>query len=153
MQELSGHFHNFVRMPTTDFEVLITKVGHIIGKKDTNFRNAYPVKKRFHNFVRMPTTDFEVLITKVGHIIGKKDTNFRNAYPVKKRLALTLRFLATGDSYASMQYLFKISKQVICAIVPEVCLAIIQVCAIVPEVCLAIIQVLRNYVKVRINNF
>ncbi|XP_058064664.1 uncharacterized protein LOC131214299, partial [Anopheles bellator] len=35
------------------------------------------------------------------------------------RLIVVLHFLATGNSYASLQYTFKISKQIISRIVPE----------------------------------
>ncbi|GBP65889.1 hypothetical protein EVAR_85157_1 [Eumeta japonica] len=52
------------------------------------------------------------------------DTDWREAIPVKIRLALTLRYLATGDSFRSLHYLFKVSSQLISRIVPEVCLAL-----------------------------
>ena len=81
----------------------------------------------FINFVRMTKSDFEELLTLVAPKIAKKDTNCRLAIPPTIRLAVTLRYLATGDSYASLMYLFKISKQVISSIVPEVCEAIIEV--------------------------
>nr|CAI5824170.1 unnamed protein product [Callosobruchus analis] len=74
----------------------------------------------------MSASDFEILLNKIGPKIVKIDTNLREAIPVKERLAITLRFLATGDSYTSLQYLFKISKQSISLIVPEVCSALID---------------------------
>lgn len=79
------------------------------------------------NFTRMSSSDFEFLINKLGSKIGKIDTNLRKAIPVQNRVALTLRFLATGDSYTSLQYLFKISKQRIGVIVIETCTALIDV--------------------------
>lgn len=79
----------------------------------------------FKNFCRMSAADFEYLLTVIGPKISKRDTNCRSAVPVRDRLAITLRFLATGDSYTSLMYLFKVSKQLISAIVPEVCTALI----------------------------
>lgn len=78
----------------------------------------------FNNFVRMSSSDFEYLLQKISPTIARKDTDWRDAIPVKVRLAVTLRYLATGDSYRSLHYLFKISSQVISIIVPEVCLAL-----------------------------
>jgi hypothetical protein len=51
----------------------------------------------------MTAADFELLINLVGPKIVKMDTRFRAAVPVQKGLAVTLRFLATGDSYSSLQ--------------------------------------------------
>lgn len=79
----------------------------------------------FKKFCRLSTKDFEYLLNLVGPIISKRDTNYRDAVPPHERLAVTLRFLATGDSYTSLMYLFKISKQLISRIVPEVCSALI----------------------------
>ncbi|KAL4084072.1 hypothetical protein QTP88_029388 [Uroleucon formosanum] len=70
--------------------------------------------------------DFEHLLSKIGPIIMKEDTNMRKAIPVQERLAITLRFLASGDSFTSLSYLFKCSNQVISNIVHEVCKALVH---------------------------
>ncbi|XP_050058028.1 uncharacterized protein LOC126550459 [Aphis gossypii] len=80
----------------------------------------------FKNFIRMSTTDFESLLEVIGPKIGKDTTHLRETIPINVRLAVTLRFLATGDSYTSLMYLFKISKQLISNIVPEICEAIVD---------------------------
>ncbi|CAI6355142.1 unnamed protein product [Macrosiphum euphorbiae] len=81
----------------------------------------------FRNFVRLTKSDFEELLRLVAPKISKKNTNYRAAIPPSIRLAVTLRYLATGDSFTSLMYLFKISKQSISTIVPEVCEAIFEV--------------------------
>jgi len=90
---------------------------------------------QFKNFVRMESEYFEFLLCKIGPKIMKQDTQLRKAVSVEKRLAVTLRFLATGDSFTSLQYTFLISKQLISCIIPEVCRALVEV--------------LNEYVKVR----
>ena len=57
----------------------------------------------------MSPSEFEFLINLTGEKISKKDTVFRKAISVQQKLALMLLFLASGDSYVSLQYLFKIS--------------------------------------------
>lgn len=81
---------------------------------------------RFENFCRMSRADFECLLSRIGPFIAKRDTNMRESIPIQERLAVTLRFFATGDSYASLSYLFKFSKQTVSRCVDEVCQAIIQ---------------------------
>ncbi|KAI8423975.1 hypothetical protein MSG28_002640 [Choristoneura fumiferana] len=72
----------------------------------------------------MDSTTFEYLLEKVAPIIKKNDTHFRPAISPAEKLMVTLRFLATGDSYQSLMYLFRISASTISLFVPEVCLAI-----------------------------
>ncbi|KAF9406106.1 hypothetical protein HW555_013412 [Spodoptera exigua] len=81
----------------------------------------------FINFLRMSKSDFEYLLQNVGPFIEKQDTNLRSAVTAETRLAITLRYLATGDSYSSLSYTFRVSKQLISRIIPEVCKNIIRV--------------------------
>lgn len=81
----------------------------------------------FDNFIPMSYADFENLLQKISPMVAKQDTRWREAIPVKIRLALTFRFLATGDSFRSLHYLFKISSPLISRIIIEVCLALNEV--------------------------
>ena len=51
----------------------------------------------------------------------------REPIPPGERLAVTLRFLATGESFASLQYQFRISSSALSVMIPEVCEAIYNV--------------------------
>jgi len=53
----------------------------------------------FRNFLRMDKIDFEELFEKVTPVIQRQDTWMREAISAYERLSITLRFLATGDSY------------------------------------------------------
>lgn len=87
----------------------------------------YEPSGEFHNFCRMSFAVFEYLLDKISPMISKQDTDFRDSIPAKYRLAITLRFIASGDSYKSLHYLFKVSPQIISKIIPEVCKAISEV--------------------------
>ena len=93
----------------------------------------------FRNFFRLSSTDFEVLLTKVASHIAKQDTNLRKAITPEDRLAGTFPILATGDSYRSLAYMLKMSKQ--------------SISLIVLNVCSAITNSLKDYVKVSTRYF
>ena len=49
---------------------------------------------------------FKHLLSLVGRSIKKTDTNFRKAIEAAQRLALTLRFLASGNLQQSLTFSF-----------------------------------------------
>ncbi|KAI8432791.1 hypothetical protein MSG28_013744 [Choristoneura fumiferana] len=79
---------------------------------------------QFQNFCRMAPEDFDHLLSLTIEKIRKSSTNFRDSIPAYDKLAVTLRFLATGDSYESLMYFTKMSKSTICNAISEVCAAI-----------------------------
>jgi hypothetical protein len=99
----------------------------------------------FSNFCRMNINDFEMLLQLIGPKIAKSDSHFRKAIPEKERLLVTLRYLATDDSFHSLAYLFKFSKQVICNIIPQVCEALMEVLDEYLQVNMYISIHLKNY--------
>ena len=75
----------------------------------------------------------------------------RQAISPGERLAVTLRFLATGESFSSLQYQFRISAASLSIFVPEVCQAVSQVlkddyfkCPSTPEQWLQIAQLFHD---------
>lgn len=75
----------------------------------------------FENYTRMPIPAFYKLLTKIEPYICKQDTSFRDSISPGARLEATLRFLAAGGSYTSLQYSTRISKQSLGLIIPETC--------------------------------
>lgn len=92
----------------------------------------------FRNFFQMMSIDFEILLNLIGPIISKRDTCFRKAIPSHECLALTLQDVAaTEDSYYSQMSMFKISKQAILGIIPNVCDALVNVYVNKFKVCIS----------------
>ena len=77
--------------------------------------------EHFLNYLRLDLAIFEQLVEKLNPILKKKDTCMRNAITPSEQLAVTLRFLATGESYTSLQYQFRINKGTLSLIIPKVC--------------------------------
>lgn len=84
-------------------------------------------KHLYENFLRMDSETFDELLEMVSPLIQKQETNMRKPISPRERLAVTLRFLASGDSFHSLAILFRIPHNSISTIVPEVCDAIYTV--------------------------
>lgn len=83
--------------------------------------------KGYKNFLRIEPELFGEMVDRLTPILAKKHTRMREPLSVGLKLAVTLRHLASGDSYTSLQYSFRVSKTAICRFVPKVCQAIIDI--------------------------
>lgn len=81
----------------------------------------------YRNLLRMDVVQFDNLLQMVYELIKKEDTQMRMAIPPKTKLEVTLRYLATGDSFKSLEYLFRVPECTISLFIPEVLTAISQV--------------------------
>lgn len=80
----------------------------------------------YRNFVRLEPRMFQELLHIIGPRIGKNNTWYRQSIDPGLRLAITLRYLATGDSYRTLMYGFRVAHNTICGIVQDVCEAIVS---------------------------
>ena len=78
----------------------------------------------FINFMRMNPEFFEMIKTRLEPNLARQATNYRTPISVGEKLALTIRYLATGESYTSLSCQFRVGRSTISMFLPEVCRAI-----------------------------
>ena len=64
---------------------------------------------------------FRELVERVGPVVEKEKTRFGEPFPAGLKVAITLRYLATGNSYKTLIYGFRVAFNTISLFVPEVC--------------------------------
>jgi hypothetical protein len=79
----------------------------------------------FTNYMRMEPNMFHELLLRVAPRLTKRDTNYRRSLEPGLKLAITLRYMATGDSYHSLSYSFRVPHNTISVLVKEVSAAIV----------------------------
>lgn len=84
-------------------------------------------REDYKNMLRMTEMQFADLLNRVSALITKSDTNMRKAITPSTKLEVTLRYLATGDSFKSLEYFFRVPKNTISSFVPHTCEAIYYV--------------------------
>ena len=78
----------------------------------------------YKNFTRLSPKLFYELVERVRPRIEKQLTFFRVPLPAGLKIALTLRYLASGECYKSQEHGFRVAHNTISSIIPEVCDAI-----------------------------
>nr|XP_047141117.1 uncharacterized protein LOC124816125 [Hydra vulgaris] len=78
----------------------------------------------FFKYFRMSPTTYEELLSFVAPIIVKQRTTMRDPMSPSERLAVTLRFLVTGDAQCTIAASYRISASTINRIISETCAAI-----------------------------
>ena len=81
----------------------------------------------FRQMFRMDIADFDIILSKISDLITPKE-RIGGTDPVyaDQRLALTLRFLATGETFKSLHFQFRISEHAVSYIVKGCCKAIVK---------------------------
>jgi len=92
------------------------------------YHHLYPQLRededKFFEYFRMSIATFDLLLSKISHRLQKR--SIRQAITPEERLVLTLRYLATGNSFASLSFSFRIAKCTVCLIVRECCRIIVE---------------------------
>ena len=74
----------------------------------------------YFNYFRMLPSTFDDLLGLVGPSLVRKTTNLRKPLPLQLRMAVALRYLATGESQASLSFNYRIAISTVCQILDEV---------------------------------
>jgi hypothetical protein len=73
----------------------------------------------YKNHLRMSREHFSELLSKVKPYIEKQDTNMREYISAHVKLQITLRYLDAGDSFGSLEALYRVPRTTISKLLPE----------------------------------
>ena len=77
--------------------------------------------------MKLNTTSFEKLVELLAPSLLKKDTVMRECIKPEEMCCVALRYFASGESFHSLEYQFRISRKAISYIVEQVAAAIIKI--------------------------
>ncbi|XP_049428868.1 uncharacterized protein LOC125886585 isoform X1 [Epinephelus fuscoguttatus] len=78
-------------------------------------------RSSFRSFLRMDVDQFNDLLQLVAPYISKNNTQLRQAIRVRERLSITLRSLATGESFSSLSFQYRTGRSTVGVLVKETC--------------------------------
>ena len=94
------------------------------GAFHTIFQEIRNDPKRCREYIRMNNNKFLYLVGLMSPDLQKQDTKMRDCISVEELTCLVLHFLATGETYRSLEFQFRISRSRISEAVIEVSKAI-----------------------------
>ncbi|XP_024082199.1 protein ALP1-like [Cimex lectularius] len=95
------------------------------GEFATLYKELLDDESKFFGYFRMSWECFNVLLLKVKSGLTKQKTFFQEPISPSERLAVCLRFLATGDSFKSISYSYRLGHSTVCQIVNSTCRTIV----------------------------
>lgn len=78
----------------------------------------------YRNILRLTQVKFDELLEMITPEIRKQDTVMRSAIPCRTKLEIALRYMGSGDSLMSLEYLFRVPHNTISTFLPSVLKAI-----------------------------
>ena len=81
-------------------------------------------QESFYQYFHMTREKFSLLLSEIGPSITRQNTNFRQAIPPGERLAITLRFLVTGDAMQTISFSYRVGLSTVAGIINNTCRAI-----------------------------
>ena len=89
------------------------------GAFKTLFHEMRNDRELFFHYFRMNPKKIDHLLTLVREQIEKKDTAFRKLFLAARQLAITLRYLASGETQQSLSYSYHIGRRTVSAVIAE----------------------------------
>ncbi|CAH2088993.1 unnamed protein product [Euphydryas editha] len=101
-------------------EVAITPVSNLVSRKAK-------LESTFLEYERMSLHKFNELVQIMQPYIKREDTLFRKAIGVEEKLMVTMRYLATGDSFKTIAESFRLGYTTVQEIIHTTCPALWEV--------------------------
>ena len=100
------------------------------GKSDGAFYTIFQEDAEgFRGYIRLNTTSFENLFELLAPCLLKKDTVMRECIKPEEMCCVALKYFASGESFHSLEYEFRIIRKPISYIVEQVAATIIKTLA------------------------
>lgn len=82
--------------------------------------------ENYRRYLRMNVDTFDYVLEKLRPFITKQTTVMRKPISAEEQLAITLRYLATGESFSSLMFQYRVSELAIRQLIPRVCFGILD---------------------------